>query len=700
MYYELALISVLIAAGYWGFYFVRYHARVRTYGLMQLGAAIGAGLGLYHRRAGGPAWFGIAGAVGTGAGACLLLVGPLVRGAARRFAGIERFGLAEKLLAIADLLAPGSGVAEERQLLVAMREIRDGKIDQTLGALAAARAQASPDKRLAIDERTAMLYLTAYRWDEAIAYAEEHLFTIEAPREGQPTALRRALGIAPPVWVELLGAYGYKGNLEQAARMLARLEDVCAGRDDAAIWVHRGRMVFLALAGRVAAVVQLTDKHTSRHMSRGARAYWLAVAHERNGDARAARIAYAKARSKSRGRPRTLIDQALEHLDEIKPIELTPRTQELVTRVEAAPAPIIALRERPRGPWVTRGLTASMFVVAGVMLFAVGDSTDLGVLVRSGAMVRGLIHTNGEWWRLVSCNFVHVGGLHLLINALGLWVLGKLCEEMFGRCIGRDLWPARRGVRRALAAQAAPPRGVGQGDVGQPRGRRSRSGRHRFHVRRRHRSIRARRRARVRCADGRGAVAALALDQARRAGRADPRCGFRRCVHLGRGDGGAHAARDEPRHAGSSDRARAFAHDQCTRVVDLRRRLAPRSGRDDRVAVRDLECGGPVRRLHGARERAHPQAVRSDRHRDRARRAAATGLAGQRARGIRRRPRWCRGSAAISHRDRGHADARRPRARQPRDRRFDGARSAGVLHRADRVAHHHSQVTCVARPRA
>ncbi|CAN5346038.1 hypothetical protein BH11MYX1_BH11MYX1_23180 [soil metagenome] len=440
MYYELALISVLIAAGYWGCYFVRYHAQVRTYGLMQLGAAFGAGLGLYHRREGGPGWLGVAGAVGVGAGACLLLVGPLVRGVARRFASTERFGIAEKLLALADVLAPGSGVAEERQLLVAMREIRDGKIDQTLEALAAARVHAAPDKRLAIDERTAMLYLTAYRWDEAITYAEQHLFTLPTPTVAgdapHPPALRRALGIAPPVWVELLGAYGYKGNLDQAARMLARLEDVCAGRDDAAIWMHRGRMVFLALAGRVAAVEQLTAKRTSRHMSPGARAYWLAVAHERKGDARGAALAYAKARSRSRGRPRLLIDQAIEHLQEIKPIELTPLTQELVTRVEAAPAPVVQLRERPAKPWVTWSLTASMFAVAGVMVVAVGDSKDVGVLVRSGAMVRGLIHGSaghdGEWWRLVSCNFVHVGGLHLMINALGLWVLGKLCEEMFG----------------------------------------------------------------------------------------------------------------------------------------------------------------------------------------------------------------------------------------------------------------------------
>lgn len=473
MYYELALISVLIAAGYWGFYFVRYHAQVRTYGLMQLGAAFGAGLGLYHRREGGPAWLGVAGAIGVGAGACLLLLGPLVRGVARRLAGLERFGIAERLLAVADLLAPGSGVAEERQLLVAMREIRDGKIDQTLEVLAAARAHAQPEKRLAIDERTAMLYLTAYRWDEAIAYAEQHLFTLPNPAlpgdPAAPTALRRALGIAPPVWVELLGAYGYKGDLEQAARMLARLEEVCAGRDDATIWVHRGRMVFLALAGRVAAVEQLTAKRTSRHMSRGARAYWLAVAHERKGDAGGAALAYARARSRSRGRPRLLIDQAIAQLHQIKPIELTPPTQELVARVEAAPAPVVKLRERQPRPWVTWTLTASMFAVAGVMLIAVGDSTDLGVLVRSGALVRGFMHSSpghaAEWWRLVSCNFVHVGGLHLMINALGLWVLGKLCEEMFGPMRTLAIFGVA-GVGGFIASFLASPVGISAGASG------------------------------------------------------------------------------------------------------------------------------------------------------------------------------------------------------------------------------------------
>jgi hypothetical protein len=240
MYYELALISVVIAAGYWGIYFVR-GTHARTYGLMLLGAAGCAALGMYARKTeDAPHLLGVVGAVGVGAAACLLVVGPLVRAMARRFAASERFAIAQRLLDVADALAPGSGVAEEKALLVAMREIRDGHIDPTIGALTAAKGRAPAEARLAIDERIAMLYLAAYRWDEAIAHAETHLLAAMSAHADAaaigPAGLRRALGIAPPVWVELLGAYGYKGNLDQAARMLARLEDVCAGRDDAAIW--------------------------------------------------------------------------------------------------------------------------------------------------------------------------------------------------------------------------------------------------------------------------------------------------------------------------------------------------------------------------------------------------------------------------------------------------------------------------------
>src|SRR5262249_34776045 len=126
MYYELALISVVIAGGYWGWFFAR-QRRARLYAAMQLGAAAAAGLVLLGRRVDAHGLV-VVGAIGVGAGACLLIVGPMVRGMARRMATAERFGLAQALLEIADVLAPGSGVGEEKALLGAMREIRDGNI--------------------------------------------------------------------------------------------------------------------------------------------------------------------------------------------------------------------------------------------------------------------------------------------------------------------------------------------------------------------------------------------------------------------------------------------------------------------------------------------------------------------------------------------------------------------------------------------
>lgn len=479
MYYELALVSVLIAAGYWGSYFVR-HSGTRMYGAIQLAAAAMAGLGLVARKSEEPGVLGVIGAIGVGAGACLIVVGPLVRGLARRLVALERFTAANALLEVADVLTPGAGVGEEKALVGAMREIRDGNIDPSVDALMVAKRRAPEETRLAIDERIAMLYLAAHRWEDAIAHAEATLALLsttgnpddsdQAPHSlvgntvDSGLELRHALGIAPPLWVELLGAYGYKGDLDQAARMLERLEDVCARRGDAAVWIHRARVMFLALAGRIAGVEALVHPSRSRHMSRAARAYWKAVAHERRGDAPAATAEYIKARAGSRGRPRALIDRALDRMPNIRSIELPPAASELVARVEASPPPKVVPRIAPRGPWATRGLLASLVAVAAVVAVALGESSDIGVLIRAGAMARGLVY-DGQWWRMVSGIFLHVGGLHLVANLIGLWFLGRLCEGLFGSMRTIAIFGAA-GLGGAAASLAASPVGISAGASG------------------------------------------------------------------------------------------------------------------------------------------------------------------------------------------------------------------------------------------
>lgn len=52
-------------------------------------------------------------------------------------------------------------------------------------------------------------------------------------------------------------------------------------------------------------------------------------------------------------------------------------------------------------------------------------------LVRVGALYSPLLEA-GEWWRLLSAQFVHWGIMHLFFNALGLWFLGPLVENALG----------------------------------------------------------------------------------------------------------------------------------------------------------------------------------------------------------------------------------------------------------------------------
>ncbi len=465
MTYELVLISVVIGAGYWGVFFVRRQPHgTATFGLMQLAAALLAGLGLLGREVEAP-WLGVAGAIGAGAGVCLLVLGPLVRMAARRLVAAEHVTAALRLLDLAELLAPGSGIAEEKALVRAMTEIREGRIEPTVEALTAARERAPAEARLAIDERIAMLYLAAYRWPEAIAYAEAHLLD-SAPehRPDEPGALRSALGVAPPVWVELIGAYSRIGDLERAAQMLARLEDVCAERSDAAPWIHRARVVFLALAGRVDAVRVLVSRRQARHMSAAARSYWVAVAHEHAGDRASALVAFQKARSRSRGRPRALIDRELAELTAPRAAELAGAAGALVARLEAAPLPPpfrSARPSRPRAAWL---VTAALIAVSATTAIAVGPTGDIGVMTRAGALVRGLVD-GGEWWRLIACVFVHAGLTHLVFNVAGLLVLGRFAEDLFGSARMLAIFGVA-GIAGAVASYLASPVGVSAGASG------------------------------------------------------------------------------------------------------------------------------------------------------------------------------------------------------------------------------------------
>ena len=96
----------------------------------------------------------------------------------------------------------------------------------------------------------------------------------------------------------------------------------------------------------------------------------------------------------------------------------------------------------PGKPQLTKALIIINIIVFGVALFiglrdGAGANTvlvggNLKVLRLTGA-VSGADLVDGQWWRLLTCCFVHIGGLHLAMNMYCLWVLGSQVENLWGR---------------------------------------------------------------------------------------------------------------------------------------------------------------------------------------------------------------------------------------------------------------------------
>ncbi|HEX3030617.1 MAG TPA: rhomboid family intramembrane serine protease [Bacillota bacterium] len=82
-------------------------------------------------------------------------------------------------------------------------------------------------------------------------------------------------------------------------------------------------------------------------------------------------------------------------------------------------------------PWITIAILAINVVIWALMELA-GGSQDAGVLLAFGAKVNSLILA-GEYWRLITPVFLHIGLEHLLFNSFALYQLGSGGEYLFGR---------------------------------------------------------------------------------------------------------------------------------------------------------------------------------------------------------------------------------------------------------------------------
>jgi len=79
------------------------------------------------------------------------------------------------------------------------------------------------------------------------------------------------------------------------------------------------------------------------------------------------------------------------------------------------------------------GLTSLIFIFMEVFapVLNMGSSTSLDLLFRMGALWNPAVR-NGDWWRLVTPIFLHIGFVHFAMNMVTLYYFGKLMEEVYG----------------------------------------------------------------------------------------------------------------------------------------------------------------------------------------------------------------------------------------------------------------------------
>ncbi len=155
-------------------------------------------------------------------------------------------------------------------------------------------------------------------------------------------------------------------------------------------------------------------------------------------------------------------EKAVEHPDLLSLADGAARMSESGEIVPERAAPV--LRAAIVAPallalnvvWFGVGAFLAWKAGAGAEYFK-GESNPVSnqVLTRIGA-VSGSHLLLGEWWRLLSSCFVHIGLLHLLGNMLMLGILGPVSEGLWGRGRFAVLYLAS-GLAGACAAMAVHP---------------------------------------------------------------------------------------------------------------------------------------------------------------------------------------------------------------------------------------------------
>ena len=87
---------------------------------------------------------------------------------------------------------------------------------------------------------------------------------------------------------------------------------------------------------------------------------------------------------------------------------------------------------KSKKPYITYGLIILNIIMFLLMYILGNGSEDINTLVKFGALYKPYV-LNGEYFRVISTAFLHIGVIHLLVNCYSLYVIGSQMESFLGK---------------------------------------------------------------------------------------------------------------------------------------------------------------------------------------------------------------------------------------------------------------------------
>lgn len=357
----------------------------------------------------------IGGWVGGALWAGLLLMPSLVFRQISGLIGRGKYGSAHVLARALSGLYRLYGLGELPRILKALVEAKQGNSAPAHHLLDHQQQNTSPI--------TASLWLelfrTTARWEECLAWLTS---------EGLWTQLERDPGLG----LAYLRALGETGSLRNLVHVYQQLTPQLEEASNPSV-LPLAQLMVLAFCGQVETVTYLFNDSLSEY-PHPIRRFWLATARQARGERAASQqewqelstlpdLFLANAIRRRRSVPLADPHRQLNPEDWHQVAQIGDRIRGTAQRWTHA-------RATARIPYATYGLIGLNLAVFGLEVM-LGGSTDLETLYFLGGLVPEQVGM-GAWWRLLTATLLHYGPFHLVMNMLGLLVLGPFVEQTLG----------------------------------------------------------------------------------------------------------------------------------------------------------------------------------------------------------------------------------------------------------------------------